>query len=96
MPKILLTDKAQNDLEAIGDFYAGAVSEDFAEEAVAYILRHLDQLKLFPGMGRPSQIEDVRDLIFLEYPFYAAYTMMDGNVVVLRVNHQRKQRPSDW
>lgn len=96
MPKIAITNKAQDDLEQIGDYYAGAVSEDFAEGVVAYILSQLDQLRSFPGMGRPSQVEDVRDLIFSKYPFYAAYTMRDGNVVVLRVNHQRKQRPVDW
>lgn len=96
MPEIVITSKAQDDLEQIGDYYAETVNEDFAEKVVAYILRQLDQLKLFPGMGRNSQVEDVKDLIFSDYPFYAPYTMMDGKVVILRVNHQRKQRPTQW
>lgn len=96
MPEIALTNKAQNDLENLAEYYAATVNDEFAEEVVTYMLQQIDQLQLFPSLGRPSQVEDVRELIFGRYPFYAAYTLQAGQVVVLRVNHQRKQQSTDW
>lgn len=96
MPKIALTRKAQNDLEIIGEYYADKVSEDFAEGLVAELLLAMEKLELFPNIGRASAVEDTRELVFPNYPFYAAYRVKAGRVQVLRINHQRKQRSIDW
>ena len=60
------------------------------------IIETLEQLQTFTGLGRPSQTPDVRELILGKFPFIAPYRLMNSEVQVLRILHQRTERPDDW
>ena len=47
-------------------------------------------------MGRPSQVPGIRELVFTDLPFMAPYRVVGGEVQVLRILHQRAERPSAW
>ncbi|MFB8831582.1 type II toxin-antitoxin system RelE/ParE family toxin [Azotobacter sp. CWF10] len=98
MPKIVLTDPAQSDLDDIFDHYAPIVGDDEAEQIVIRLLEQLEHLETFPGMGRPSLKPDVREVVFTRYPFLAPYRFdADADQIqVLRVVHHRTQHSKDW
>ncbi|MGO4324601.1 type II toxin-antitoxin system RelE/ParE family toxin [Pseudomonas sp. KB_12] len=90
MPSIVLTDKAQSDLDSIHEHYQNA------DDVISAILETLRQLQRFPGSGRPSVAPDIRELVLTRYPFVAPYRLKHGQLQVLRILHQRTERPQDW
>ncbi|WP_434605565.1 type II toxin-antitoxin system RelE/ParE family toxin [Pseudomonas sp. R1-7] len=96
MPSIVLTDKAQSDLDSIHEYYAHTIGPDDADEVILTILETLQQLQRFPGSGRPSLAPDIRELVLTRYPFVAPYRLVQGQLQVLRILHQRTERPKDW
>ncbi len=96
MPNIVLTDKASSDLDSIHEYYESRLGPAAADAVIAQIIDTLERLEKFTGLGRPSQTPDVRELIFTKFPFIAPYRLIYGEVQVLRVLHQRTERPEDW
>lgn len=96
MPSVVLTEKAESDLNAIHEYYQGVLGVDAAFEVISIFLQSFHQLERFPGSGRPSVVPDVRELVLGHYPFIAPYRMMHGQIQVLRVLHQRAERSQNW
>jgi plasmid stabilization system protein ParE len=96
VPKIVITDPADSDLDAIFDYYGPLVGEDHANAIIVQILEQLELLEAFPGMGRPSLKPDVREVVITRYPFLAPYRVVNDEIQILRVVHQRAEHPSDW
>lgn len=96
MPSVVLTEKAESDLDAIHEHYREVLSASTAIEIISTILQCFRQLEQFPGSGRPSVMPDVRELVLGRYPFIAPYRFANGQIQVLRVLHQRSERSQDW
>jgi plasmid stabilization system protein ParE len=96
VPRTVLTDKAQSDLDSIHEHYQGAIGTQDATAVISSILEALQQLERFPGCGRPSVVPDVRELVLTRYPFVAPYRVVQGQLQILRILHQRTERPQDW
>ncbi|WP_082356637.1 type II toxin-antitoxin system RelE/ParE family toxin [Pseudomonas nunensis] len=96
MPSVVLTEKAESDLDAIYEYYQGVIGTDSALELISTILQSFQQLERFPGSGRPSVAPDIRELVLGRYPFIAPYRLMHSQIQVLRVLHQRAERTQDW
>jgi plasmid stabilization system protein ParE len=96
VPSVVLTEKAESDLDAIHEHYREVVGAGTAIEVISTILQCFRQLEQFPGSGRPSVMPDVRELVLGRYPFIAPYRVANGQVQVLRVLHQRSERSQDW
>lgn len=96
MPSIVLTNKAQSDLDSIHEHYQSTIGVEGADDVIATILESLRQLQRFPGSGRPSVVPDIRELVLTRYPFVAPYRLKGGQLQILRILHQRSQRPQDW
>ncbi|WP_095054207.1 type II toxin-antitoxin system RelE/ParE family toxin [Pseudomonas sp. Irchel s3b2] len=96
MPSIVLTQKAESDLDAIHECYQDLLGVDAAFEVISSILQSFHQLEQFPGSGRPSVAPDVRELVLGRYPFIAPYRFIHGQIQMLRVLHQRTERSQDW
>ena len=96
MPKIVLTDKADSDLDAIHEHYESRVGAEEADDIIRRVLESLEKLELFTGIGRPSQVPDVRELVITCVPFIAPYRVIQGEIQVLRILHQRAERTEDW
>ncbi|WP_421139361.1 type II toxin-antitoxin system RelE/ParE family toxin [Pseudomonas sp. NFX15] len=90
-----MTEKAESDLETTHEHYRKAVGTKTAFDIIYAIVQFLQQLAQFPGSGRPSGMPDVRELVFGHYPFIAPYRFSQGQVQVLRVQHQRSERSQD-
>jgi len=95
VPSIVLTDKAQSDLDSIHEHYQTAIGTEGADNVITTILETLRQLQRFPGSGRPSVVPDIRELVLTRYPFVAPYRLMHGQLQVLRILHQRSERSQD-
>ena len=96
MPNIALTDKASSDLASIFECYESRLGSAAADAVLFQIIEALEQLETFTGLGRPSQMPDVRELILGKFPFIAPYRLMHGEVQILRILHQRTERPEEW
>lgn len=96
MPNVVLTEKAESDLENIHEHYRESAGADAAMKIISAILQSFKQLETFPGSGRPSVMPDVRELVLDRYPFIAPYRLSQGKIQVLRVLHQRMERSQDW
>ncbi|WP_339476424.1 MULTISPECIES: type II toxin-antitoxin system RelE/ParE family toxin [unclassified Pseudomonas] len=96
MPSIVLTDRAQSDLDSIHGHYLNAIGAEGADDVISAILDTLRQLQRFPGSGRPSVAPDIRELVLTRYPFVAPYRLKQGQLQILRILHQRAERPQDW
>lgn len=96
MLSVVLTEKAESDLDSIHEYYQGVLGADAALEVIADFFDDFKQLGQFPGSGRPSVVPDVRELVMGEYPFIVPYRVMQGRVQILRVLHQRSERSNSW
>jgi toxin ParE1/3/4 len=96
VPSIVLTGKAESDLDAIHEYYHDLIGFSAANDVIANLLGLFGQLELFPGSGRASVMPDIRELVITQYPFIAPYRLMQGQIQVLRVLHQRAERAQDW
>jgi toxin ParE1/3/4 len=52
-------------------------------------MRSIDRLALLPYSGRQSEVESIRELPVVRYPYIVFYTVdtNTGEVVILRVRH---------
>jgi toxin ParE1/3/4 len=96
VPLIELTEKAQSDLDAIHEHYASHSGDHRADTAITDIFESIEQLKIFRGMGRPSQAPDVRELVLTRYPFIVAYHVAHKTISIVRILHERNERNRDW
>lgn len=92
MRKLVLTNKAESDLEAIHDHYEALVGAAHADALVVRLLDSLHCLQRFNGLGRPSQAPGIRELVLNELPFIAPYRFVKNEIQVLRLLHQRAER----
>jgi toxin ParE1/3/4 len=90
--KLVLTNKAQSDLDAIHEHYASLVGAEYAAALVVRLLDSLQGLRQFTGLGRPSQVPGIRELVMSDLPFIAPYRFVRNEVQVLRLLHQRAER----
>ena len=96
MVKIALTEKADSDLESIHEYYESRLGTRSADAVIAEIIEALEQLETFTGLGRPSQVPDIRELVLSRFPFIAPYRLIHGEIQILRILHQRTERSEDW
>jgi toxin ParE1/3/4 len=96
VPSVVLTEKAESDLDAIHEHYREVVGVGAAIEIISTMLQSFRQLEQFPGSGRPSVMPDIRELVLGRYPFIAPYRFANGQIQVLRVLHQCSERSQDW
>lgn len=92
MLQVKLTEKAESDLDGIHEHYAAKVGESRASQMVLGIVQALEQLRMFPGSGRPGEYPDTRELVISTLPYVAVYGVKDSQVRVYRVLPQRGER----
>jgi toxin ParE1/3/4 len=91
--KLRYTPRAARDLEEIAE-YVHTRNPSAALAVRAAILRSLQNLTLFPAIGRPQNVEGVRKLVTPKYR-HLVYYMIDEEaeeVVVLTIQHPARSR----
>jgi toxin ParE1/3/4 len=91
--KLRFTSRAAQDLVAIAD-YLHAHSPHAAQHVRATILRSLQNLILFPKVGRAQSVEGVRKLVTRRYPYLVYYTVDEASeeIVILTIQHPARER----
>ena len=90
--KLRFTPRATRDLADIAEY----LRTDNPSAALAVrdaILRSLQNLTLFPAIGRPQNVEGVRKLVTPRYR-YLVYYMIDeeaGEIVILTIQHPARR-----
>lgn len=91
--KLRFTSRAAQDLAEIGD-YILEQSPQAALRVRAAILESLQNLILFPNVGRPQNVAGVRKLVTRRYA-YLVYYMADDvaeEIVILTIQHPARER----
>jgi toxin ParE1/3/4 len=91
--KLRSTPRAVPDLADIAD-YIRARNPAAAQSVRAAILHSLQNLILFPQVGRPQAVEGVRKLITRRYPYLVYYTIDEPSeeIVLLTIQHPARER----
>ena len=91
--KLRFTPRAAQDVVAIAD-YIRAHSPAAAGRVRAAILQSLQDLVLFPRLGRAQTVEGVRKLVTRKYPYLVYYTIDEAaeEIVILTIQHPARAR----
>lgn len=86
---------AADDVRRVREFLS-AKNPDAAKRALAEIFATLEKVHVFPGLGKPTENIDVRQIVvpFGNTGYIVRYTVRpgSGNVLVLRIWHGREAR----
>jgi toxin ParE1/3/4 len=91
--KLRFTQRATRDLAEIAE-YLRTRNPSAALVVRAAILRSLQNLTLFPAIGRPQNVEGVRKLVTPKYRYLVYYMIDDGaeEIVILTIQHPARRR----
>ena len=91
--KLRFTPRAAQDLADIAT-YVREHNPQAALRVRAAILESLQNLVLFPHIGRQQTIERVRKLVTRRYPYLVYYTTDDDaeEIVILAIQHPARER----
>jgi len=91
--KLRFTPRAAHDLADIAD-YIRARNPVAAQRVRAAILHSLQNLILFPRVGRLQTVEGVRKLVTRTYPYLVYYTIDEPGeeTVILAIQHPARER----
>jgi len=91
--KLRFTPRAAQDLAATAD-YIREHNPEAALRVRSAILESLQNLTLFPYLGRRQKVEGVRKLLTRRYPYLVYYTVDDsaGEIVILAIQHPAQER----
>ena len=91
--KLRLTRRAAQDLADIAD-YIRKQNPQAALRVRAAILESLQNLVLFPQVGRQQNIEGVRKLVTRHYPYLVYYTADESieEIIIITIQHPARER----
>jgi len=91
--KLRFTPRATRDLAEIAE-YLRTRNPSAARAVRDAILRSLQNLALFPAIGRPQNVEGVRKLVTPKYRYLIYYVIDEGaeEIVILTIQHPGRSR----
>ena len=91
--KLWFTPRATRDLAEIAE-YLRTRNPSAARAVRDAILRSLQNLALFPAIGRPQNVEGVRKLVTPKYRYLIYYVIDEGaeEIVILTIRHPARGR----
>jgi toxin ParE1/3/4 len=91
--KLRFTARAAQDIAAIAD-YIRARNPSAARQVRAAILHSLQNLVLFPQVGRAQAVEGVRKLVTRKYPYLVYYSLDEAaeEIIILAIQHPARER----
>jgi toxin ParE1/3/4 len=74
-----------------------AEHDPHSARAVAQKIRTLvARLKSHPGMGRPTEMDDIRKISVPGLPYLIPYRVKEQRIEILRVFHTAQEQPESW
>lgn len=89
---IVWSPAAVEDLEHLRA-YIGQHDSRAAAKVARAILRRVESLAEFPGMGKPGRVPRTRELVIPDTPFLVVYTAVDRTVQIVTVLHTARKWP---
>jgi len=91
--KLRFTPRAVSDIAAIAD-YIRERDPAAAERVRAAIIQSLQDLILFPRLGRAQTVEGVRKLATRRYPYLVYYRLDEAaeEIIILAIQHPARER----
>lgn len=91
--KLRFTRRATQDLADIAD-YIRKQNPQAALRVRAAILESLQNLVLFPQIGRQQKVEDVLKLVTRHYPYLVYYTADESaeEIIIITIQHPARER----
>ena len=91
--RLRFTPRATRDLAKIAE-YLRTRNPSAALAVRDAILRSLQNLTLFPAIGRPQNVEGVRKLVTPKYRYLVYYMIDEGakEIVILTIQHPARRR----
>jgi toxin ParE1/3/4 len=91
--KLRFTPRAARDLGEIAD-YIRERNPQAALRVRAAILESLQNLVLFPLVGRQQKVEGVRKLVTRRYPYLVYYTADEAaeEIIIITIQHAARER----
>lgn len=86
--------RARGDIASIHDYLA-ARNPTAATAVVRQIRATCELLGRHPGIGRPTQFDDVRMISVLRYPYIVYHQVSSDAVIILHVRDGRRDVPDD-
>lgn len=94
MARVRLTEQAQNELDAIIEYYERVGAGDFAEVFEEKVIARIGSLERFPRMGRVvPEIKDeaIREVLYRNYRIVYVVDRGDEEVDVLTIFYSSQQ-----
>lgn len=90
---VIWTDGARRDLDEIHAYIAREASPGIATKVAASIAQAARLLDQFKGLGRATDIENIREYVVPRYRSYIiGYTVRGQDTLILRIRHARQNR----
>jgi addiction module RelE/StbE family toxin len=91
--KLRFTRRAAQDLADIAD-YIRKQNPQAALRVRAAILESLQNLVLFPQIGRQQKVEGIRKLVTRRYPYLVYYTADESaeEIIIITIQHPPRER----
>jgi toxin ParE1/3/4 len=91
--KLRFAPRAAQDLAGIAD-YIRTHNPAAAQRVRAAILQSLQNLVLFPQVGRAQTVKGVRKLVTRKYPYLVYYTVDEAaeEIIILTIQHPARER----
>lgn len=86
------TSLAAKHLKAVHEYIA-AENIAAADELVDRILIAIEQLMVYPEIGRKGRVKDTRELVVVHTPFIVAYRIKQNSVQILAIIHGARRWP---
>ena len=91
--KLRFTLRATQDLAAFADYFV-ARNPRAALRVRAAIIDSVQNLVVFPHIGRPQAVEGVRKLVTRKYSYLVYYTLDEeaGEIIIITIQHSAQER----
>ena len=90
---VLWTQEAREDVENIHAYIAQQAGPTQASTVARAITTKAGLLDQFKGFGKVGNLPNTREYKIARLPYMIVYTVRDDDVVILRVWHERQNRP---
>lgn len=71
-------------------------SPQAATDFISAVRACVEQLSLFPAMGRMGRVAGTREWPVTNLPYLIPYRVRDSRLQILRIFHTRRLPPSQW
>lgn len=87
--KIRFTQKARTNIDSLY-VYSQEHFPESAQMVLDTIERMIDNLVLFPDLGKSGRVEGTKELVMPHFPFFVSYEISGNFINILAILHQRQ------